>query len=211
MLIGDDDGLKPGFFERLNRINFEFRKPDVIYSSILQFFHPGVAPWKREGYVSEIRNGFFFLGRDEPFMLDAATRRKAVENSLDNRRGFTFNMQAFIFKREFLDKMRMDGKVFQSPFPDYYLANVAFAIADTVVAVPESLAIAGVSRASFGFTLFNKLEKKGADLLKTDYDADFAYQELKESLLPGKSYTSSYIMTMLHVCKRLGSWTKVRP
>jgi hypothetical protein len=62
-------------------------------------------------------------------------------------------MQAFFFRRDFVELMRRDGKVFLSPFPDYYLANLAFGLARDVVVLPEPVSIAGVSRKSFGFTL----------------------------------------------------------
>ncbi len=210
MLIGDDDGLKPNFFERLDAIVQKY-SPDMIYSSILQFFHPGVAPWRREGYVTEVRSGSFFVGRGEAFLLDHAIRRAAVEGSLQIRRSFSFNMQAQIYKRQFIERLKIDGKFFHSPFPDYYIANVAFALADTIVVEPEAMAIAGVSRASFGFTLFNNLEAKGAALLNSDYDKDPGFKYLESQLLPGPGYTTSYLVTMQHVADRLKNWTQVRP
>ncbi len=68
-LLGDDDGLTPGYFEKLSKIIDEFGSPDVLYSAIYQFLHPGVAPWERRGYVADIKNAFFFVGRQLPFLL----------------------------------------------------------------------------------------------------------------------------------------------
>jgi len=68
-LLGDDDGLTPGYFVRLESIVKQFGCPDIIYSSLYQFVHPNVAPWEPGGYLAYIRNGFFFVGQDEPFEM----------------------------------------------------------------------------------------------------------------------------------------------
>jgi glycosyltransferase involved in cell wall biosynthesis len=202
-LLGDDDGLVPNYFVTLKALARKFGSPDVVYNALYQFFHPTVAPWQRSGYVLDLKNGFFFKGQEQPFVLSAAQARKAVEGSLGLRRNFTFNMQAFAFKREFVDRMRVRGKVFQSPFPDYYLANVAMGLAKQIVVCPKPLAIAGVSRASFGYTLFNNLEERGAALLKTDLSNDPLYLACESRLLPGPAYNTNYIVTMEHVVQAL--------
>lgn len=204
-LIGDDDGLVPNGLIKLSDLTGKMYNPDVIYSSLYQFYHPGVAPWESAGYVVDLRNGFFFRDRSEPFLLDAHAAEEAVNGSLSLRRNFTFNMQAFTFARGFLDKVRIEGKVFHSPFPDYYLANMAMSVADSIAISPEPLAIAGVSRASFGFTLFNNLEERGAALLNAELCEDTLYQACEPMLLPGPAYNTNYIVTMEHVARKLGT------
>ena len=175
----------------------------MIYSAIYQFMHPGVAPWNPAGYVSDLKNGFFFVGKNAPFKLSRKDARRAVAGSLGFRRNFTFNMQAFAFSKDFLAKLSANGPVFQSPFPDYYLANVAFALSKSTVVVPEPLAIAGVSKASFGYTLFNGEEEKGASLLNTKLAADPVYRDLEPRLLRGAAYILSYVVTMEHVSRAI--------
>jgi len=68
---------------------------------------------------------------------------------------------------------------------------------------PEPLAIAGVSKASFGFTLFNNEEERGAALLKTQHQADRFWHEMKTIVLPGPAYVTNYIITMRHVHERI--------
>jgi glycosyltransferase involved in cell wall biosynthesis len=204
MLIGDDDGLAPKFFERIGALIEQFDEPELIYSSIYQFFHPGVAPWEREGYVSDLRNGFFFEKRTEAFILSPDERSRAVRGSLGIRRNFTFNMQCFVFSRELIERVSVDGKFFLSPFPDYYTANAVFAMADKVVVEPVPLAIAGVSRASFGFTLFNNLETTGSAMLNTDLEKDAVFRKYRDKLLPGPEYLTKYILTMQYVVDRIG-------
>lgn len=202
--LGDDDGLAPQFFDRVEALIDSYDNPDVIYSSLYQFFHPGVAPWQPAGSVSDVRNGFFFKGRDEPFLLSVDDRRRAVEGSLSIRRNFTFNMQCFVFSRALIDKVSVDGKFFFSPFPDYFTANVVFAMAEKVLVVPTPLAIQGVSRASFGFTLFNNLEAAGSAMLNTDLEKDAVFKRVRDRFLPGPMYLTKYILTMQHVVDKIG-------
>ena len=54
-LLGDDDGLAPGYFKRIHRLVERFNRPELIYSAIYQFMQPGVAPWAPEGYVSDLK------------------------------------------------------------------------------------------------------------------------------------------------------------
>jgi len=201
IFLGDDDGLAPDYFSRMSRIIDEFRSPEVIYCAIYQFLHPGVAPWERRGYVAELRNGFFFEGHEEPFRLSREEVAKAVHGSLRLQRNFTFNIQAFVFARPFLEKLRSHGSVFRSPFPDYYLANIALAKAQSIVVVPAPMSIAGVSRASFGFTLFNDEEERGEKILNAKLAADPLYAEVAPRLLPGPLYNTNYVLTMEHVAR----------
>lgn len=201
VFLGDDDGLAPRYFSRIGKIIREFKLPDVLYCALYQFMHPGVAPWERQGYVADVRFGFFFVGRDAPFLLSEADARKAVRGSLGLRRNFTFNIQAFAFSRAMLARLREDGPVFRSPFPDYYLANVALAKSRSTVVVPAPMSIAGVSAASFGYTLFNNLEARGAQILNAKLAADPLYADVEALLLPGPQYNSSYVLTMEHVAR----------
>jgi len=202
--LGDDDGLTPGYFDAISRIIDEFNSPEILYSALFQFMHPGVAPWDRGGYVIDLRNAFFFAERQAPFLLPKEDALRAVQGSLGFHRNFTFNIQAFVFSRIFLDKLYEDGPVFRSPFPDYYLANVAMAKAASIVAVPTPISIAGVSKASFGYTLFNGQEEKGADMLNTNLTQDIYYNDVEKFLLPGPLYNTKYAITMEHVVRYLG-------
>jgi glycosyltransferase involved in cell wall biosynthesis len=204
-LIGDDDGLVPDCFSRLEKLIEQFDKPDAVYSSLIQFFQPGVAPWERAGYVADVKNGFFFEGKDKPFVLSAEDAQKAVLGSLQLHRNFTFNMQVFFCSREFLESIRIDGVILHSPFPDYYFANMVMAEAKTIVVDPAPLAIVSVSKASFGYTLFNGLEEKGSAILNTDLTKDPLFSVFGKKLLAGPAYNTSYIATMAHLEKHAKS------
>jgi len=199
VFLGDDDGLVPAYFERMSQIIAEFSRPDVIYSALYQLLYPGVAPWDRSGYVMDLKNAFFFEKHEKPFLLSLEKRKKAVQGSLKLRRNFTFNIQAFLFRREFLHSICQNGHIFQSSFPDYYIANIALSKADKVVVVPKAMAIAGVSKESVGYALFNGLENRFTNLLNTQILTDPWYVAVKDYLLPGFAYNTNYLLSMMHV------------
>jgi glycosyltransferase involved in cell wall biosynthesis len=205
-LLGDDDGLTPEFMLRTEYMVRHFSTPDFIYTALFQYFHPGVAAWQPEGYIIDLRYGVFFDGQEDIFNLDPQAATHAVKGSLLLERNFAFNMQSFCFSRQFLHSLRRNGKIFHSPFPDYYLANVAMACGKNIMVSPKPIAIAGVSKASFGYTLFNNLEDAGAALLATDLEQDKFYRVYQDCLLPGPSYNTKYIITMLHVKDCLGNF-----
>ncbi len=201
MFFGNDDGLAPKYFEKLNAITERFRGPDFIYSGLYLFGHPGVFPWCRQGSLEITCNASFFKDNTAPFLLSTEEAQKAWKDAVNFRRNFCFNMQGLTFKRSFLETLRIDGKIFHSPFPDYYLATLAMAYGKNIVVCPEPLAIQGVSQESFGYTLFNNLEQQGAEMLHTTLEHDSLFMEYKENFLPGERYQTNYILTMGHVAK----------
>ena len=152
-------------------------------------------------HLIDIRHGFFFRSRQHPFKLSAEEAAEAVAGSLEFRINFSFNSQAFAYSRQFLAKLRAKGPIFRSPFPDYYIANVAFALSTSTVIIPEPLAIAGVSKASYGYAMYNNQHKRGDALLNIDYSDDPVYQDIRGLLLPGPSYNTNFVLAMEHVAR----------
>lgn len=203
VLLGDDDGLTPQYFERLSEIVDQFNAPDVIYNNIYQFWHPGVAPWEPSGYLIDVKHGFFFANRDKPFLLSKDDAARAALGSIRLKINFSFNSQALVYNRRFLARLCSDGPVYRSPFPDYYIANVALMRSQSTVIVPEPLAIAGVSKASFGYTMYNGHEASGAALLNTNLHHDPVYREIEHRLLPGPAYNTNFVVAMEYVVRAL--------
>lgn len=210
VFLGDDDGLTPNYFSRMLTLIEKFGNPEIVYSAIYQFIHPGVAPWARGGYVAEVKNGFFFVGQKEPFMLSPEQAFKAVKGSVDLRRNFTFNIQAWVFSRRFIRHLKQDGPFFRSPFPDYYIANIALAKSKSVLVVPEPMCIAGVSKASVGYALFNGLEDRFSEILNMGLSSDPLYKDVEGFLLPGPPYNNNYILTMEHIVRYASTFLKCK-
>ena len=153
MLLGDDDGLLPNAILKLAEIVHRYENPDVVCMAMTyQFWHPGVAPWRRAAHVVDVHHGFFLIGKTAPFVLSRDDMRHAVIGSLDLRINFSFNSQAFFYSRDFLFRLASRCPIYRSPFPDYYIANVALAHSRATVVTPAPLAFAGVSKASYGYT-----------------------------------------------------------
>jgi glycosyltransferase involved in cell wall biosynthesis len=203
ILLGDDDGLTPRYFTRVDAIIAKFGSPDVVYSNIYQFWHPGVAPWEPSGYLIDVRHGFFFKGRDQPFLLSEEEAKRAARDSIRLKISFSFNSQAIMYRQSFLRILSADGPVYRSPFPDYYIANVALAKSKSTVVIPQPIAVAGVSRASFGYTMYNSKEKEGAALLNTKLETDPVYLSIERLLLPGPSYATNFVVAMEYVARAL--------
>src|SRR5262249_33692486 len=49
VMLGDDDGLVPGYFERLLKAIDQLKNPDFIYHGAYHFAFPGVLPSMPEG------------------------------------------------------------------------------------------------------------------------------------------------------------------
>jgi len=203
-MIGDDDGLAPDFFNRISDLADQFENPDAIFSSLYQFFHPGVVPSRPLGYAYSLPMAPFLERKHYPFLLDKKSATAAVDSSLKLRRTFMFNMPAFTVRRDFLESLRRDGQVLKPPFPDYYFANIVFETAKKLVAVPTPLAFQGVSRASFGFTLINNKTDDGFKVLGHQVEKDSLFADVKRHLLPGSGYQSQYILTMARVANEIG-------
>lgn len=203
VLLGDDDGLVPDYFDRLKATIEQFDSPDVVYNNIYQFWHPGVAPWEPSGYVIDVRHGFFFANRKEPFLLGHEDAFRAARGSVRLRINFSFNSQAILYNKVFLQRLASDGLIYRSPFPDYYIANVALVRSRRTVVIPDPLAVAGVSKASFGFTIYNNKDDEGAALLNTQLENDPVYRELRGRLLAGNSYNTNFVVAMEYVARAL--------
>lgn len=201
ILLGDDDGLTPDYFRRVEALIAEFEQPDVVYTDIYQFWHQGVAPWQPQPHLLDVKHGFFFVGRDRPFKLARNEMLRAVVGSLKLRMNFSFNSQAFLYSRGFIERLKRHAPIFRSPFPDYYIANVALAKSQSTIVVPQPLAVAGVSKASYGYAMYNDQEKKGDALLNTTYAQDPIYESVKSRLLPGPSYNTNFILAMEYVAR----------
>ena len=71
-MLGDDDGLMPGYVRRLRQLVERFREPEVIYQSAWLYAYPGVDPSQASGYLQPYGYAEFMRGMAEP--LVSATR-----------------------------------------------------------------------------------------------------------------------------------------
>jgi hypothetical protein len=110
-------------------------------------------------------------------------------------------MPSFIIKKTLLEELKIKGKVFLGPFPDYYISNVLFAKAKKLLIAPNPISFQGISKKSFGHSLMTNTTEIGFKRLGLDSSSDDA-RKLFEPLQINKSqYVDEFVLTMLQVEK----------
>lgn len=166
VMLGDDDGLMPGFVAAIRALAQRFGEPDVIHQSAWLLTHPGVDPAAPQGFLKPYGYSSFQRGAREPFVLDPRTARRMVALALRFRIRYGFNMQFATISRALVRRLAPQGPFFQSAFPDYYAMNAAFLTARTIVVTPQPLVTIGVTPRSYGFFHLNADERAGKAFLE---------------------------------------------
>jgi len=202
IFLGDDDGLLPGFYSKINQIIEDFEAPDLIMSSLYQFFHPGVLPSNPDGLLTFMELAPGMGSNSTLHLVSPSVARNYVSGSLNTKRHFLFQLPGYVIKRDFLISWRLNNKVFEPPFPDYFLANFLLWQATKIVASPDPISFQGISKKSFGYTLVNGISGNG--FKKLNENVSSTQSQLDVSLLPGSLYWNSYIITMERLAKSIG-------
>jgi glycosyltransferase involved in cell wall biosynthesis len=202
VMLGDDDCLLPGYFSALVRSIEVYGQPDAIYVEAVQYAYPGVISGHEAGFVQQ---GYceFMLGRTQPFVLDPAEARRAVEKSMALKLSFSFNMQHVLVSRRTIDALASHGPFYQSPYPDYYASNVVLLTAPKVVAMPEPLVAIGISPHSFGYFYFNERESEGVAFLNNLGPSSIP-ESVRDKLLPGSTLLTSWYLAMACIEQNFG-------
>jgi glycosyltransferase involved in cell wall biosynthesis len=204
VMLGDDDGLVPGYFHQMLDACTKLQQPDLIYHGAYHFLAPNVLPWQPEGRLSDVtKMHSLLLGRDVLGLLSRAQCEAAARAALDMRAIYGFNMQYFLFRAEFLKKIRRFGPVFRGPYPDFYAANLALLLAEKVGAVPAPMTVIGITRKSYGYFHFNNNEAAGVDFLAAMNFAEDVSPELRQQLLPGSYMNTLWLVSVALVCESL--------
>ncbi|MGH8247567.1 MAG: glycosyltransferase [Gammaproteobacteria bacterium] len=212
VMLGDDDGLIPGYFERCLAALDEVGTPEFLYHGAYHFAFPGVFPQYPDGYLRDVswfRNVLCHGSR--AILLPREEARSAAQMALNMTAAYGFNMQHFLFGRAFLRKMGAHGPVFRGPFPDFYAANLAMLLAERIGLVPEPLVIIGISPKSYGFFHFNNREAEGASFLDNEACMDAVPTALRERLLPGSYMNTAWLVSVALIEETLQHRADVRP
>jgi glycosyltransferase involved in cell wall biosynthesis len=209
VMLGDDDALINNYFESnlalLNKYNF----PDLIYCKSYQYVYPEVIPGKPEGYLIEWGNAGFLEQKNDPFVMKKSDARFFANQSLKFKAHYMYNMQFGLFSRGMIDKIKMKGPFFQSPYPDYYAMTSLFLHADRILAVPKPMVIVGICPKSFGYYYFNLKEKEGMQFLdNTAIPPQFNH--LKKYFMPGPKMNTCWLLAMESVRINFGKKYKLR-
>ncbi len=206
IMLGDDDGLLPGYFSSACELIDTYQHPEVLYTCSLLYAYPGVIVAAPEGFVKSYEKRSIFKGSKVPFILDQDDARAYVDASLDFRVKFDYNMQFFLVSRAMVHSLQAYGSFYQSPYPDYYAANALLHLSKNILVVPWPMVAIGISPKSFGYYYFNDQESKGTAFLENmQADPELAY--LDRVVLPGTDMNTCWLMAMEVFAIRFGCKT----
>ena len=194
IMLGDDDALMPGCLSTAHQLIGSWGAPDAIYTQALQYAYPGVIPGNGQGFIQTGFNAF--LGdADRPFLLERGVAENMVSAAMSFHVQYGFNMQHFIISRRLVKALAEKGPFFQSPYPDYYAANVILLEAKSILAYPLPLVMIGISPKSFGYYYHNKRENEGVEFLQNLVSEDMQMR-LSKTLVPGTNMNDSWLVAM---------------
>jgi glycosyltransferase involved in cell wall biosynthesis len=204
IMLGDDDCLMKGYFKTIHGLLETYTAPDFIYTSALLYAYPGVMPGFPDGFLNPYGRADFLKAAKEPFWLDKGQAVQYVNQSMNFKLPFDYNMQFSAISRKFIQSLGSHGTFFQSPYPDFYAHNVMFLKAERILICPIPLVTIGISPKSYGFYYFNKQEKQGADFLQ-NIPRSYATFQLRNVVLPGTDVNTSWLFSMEAVKTNYGT------
>ena len=198
VMLGDDDGLLPGYFTTMLRAFERFPDPDFVYVSAYFYAYPHVMPDEPQGFLRRDTNRVF--SESEPFWLDIARAKSVARGYLDFRMPIASNMQFSLISRRKLRELSSQGTFFKSPYPDFYATPALFLRSAKILVYPQPMVIIGITPKSYGFFHFNNRAADGAKFLNNELRAGHP-QAVQDMMLPGTSYNDSWLLAMeaLHI------------
>ena len=206
IMLGDDDGLLPGYFSTMRRLIDLHDRPDAIYTGAVLYAYPGAMPGYPDGYLRPYSYAAFFRDaerRGEARWLDSAEAWRLVRASCGFRAEFGFNMQFVLVSRAFIQSVQAKGPFFQSPFPDYFAMHALFLTAPRILTYARAMVTIGVTPRSYGAFHFGRRDAKGDELLNTRLEPEIA-RRLEGVLLPGNSLNDGWLFAMETLRERYG-------
>lgn len=200
LMLGDDDALLRGHLRIVDQVAREFDVPDMLYTGAHLFSYPGAEPAWPRGYLLPYGYATFLRDRRFPFVLDRTQARGVVDDFLRFRCTFGFNAQFMLFSRSLLERLLTRGPVYQSPFPDYYVANAAMLESHRIVVVPAPLVAIGVTPKSYGHFHSEGHEAEGMAFLGQGPEPAEAAR-LQEVVLPGTNINTSWLYAAETLCR----------
>ena len=208
LMLGDDDGLLPGYFEKARALIEAYERPQVLYHGALLYAYPKVVTEHPQRYVS--RQVYLDDQSGQPYKLPVGRARGIAKNIMNFRMVLALNMQFSLMRRDFADSVSRNGKFYYSPYPDFYATTVYFAMADDILIVPEPMAVIGISPKSFGYFFFNSNQEQGAKFLNNLREDDIP-STVRNIVLPGGYHNTCWLLAMEHAHINFPEVPELRP
>lgn len=154
-LIGDDDQLLAGYFDRLDALLEHHEDPDVLLFSAYAFAFPGFSGSTHSHWADP----FYAITGGLP--IEGTLRDERLRATAREMFRFQFplplNMQTVVVHRRALERLS-DG-LFKPPFPDFYGLHALMLRSGPWAISSERLVVVGVSPKSFGRTVNSATEQ----------------------------------------------------
>ncbi len=166
IMLGDDDILLKNYFEIALKLINNFQNPELIYTNAYLYAYPEVVPKYQKGiFQSYGSTNAMHPKADSPFWLDKPIRLHIVQQMLRFQSLYGTNMQHALIHHSLVKKILKEGKLFHSPYPDFYTMNAFFLEAERVLVYPKEIVVIGITSKSHGYYFFNNREQEGVDFL----------------------------------------------
>lgn len=192
IMLGDDDGLLPGYFSTLLQSIDQFPDPDFIYVSAMFYAYPGVMPDEPDGFLKQDQNAYFKT--PVPAWLDRKQALDIAQGYLDFRMPVASNMQFSLISRRKIDELTVNGEFFHSPYPDFYATPMLFMASERILIHPKPLVIIGITPKSYGYFHFNQQAADGVKFLNNTGQLE-SHESAQTVMLPGTSYNDSWLLS----------------
>ena len=181
LMIGDDDYLIPGFFNRIEDVIDEYNSPDGITYSGYSFVYPNVA---NKSSISFYSDPHFVFEKElsQEKCVNSDFLKEIVKDMFKFNIRVPLNALPHVWSRKVIDSV--DGDLFRPPYPDHFAINSMFLQADSWVFLPDKLYIVGVTPKSYG-NLVNSKKEQAKNYLGID---DRFYGKLPGSPLVNNMY-----------------------
>lgn len=202
LMLGDDDGLMPGYLTRMQALMAQHPSVDFAYTGAYFLAYPGVMPDQPNGFLRLDKNGIFSCEPGTaPFLLSREQALQVTQGYLDFRMPVASNMQFSLISRRMIDRMKKKGPFFQSPYPDFYATPALFLLAERILIVPDPMVVIGITPKSYGYFHFNNKADDGTGFLNNK--AVLAADDRR--MLPGTSYNDSWLLANQALAE---NWTR---
>lgn len=167
LMMGDDDCLLPGYFNRMEEVLKKYDNPDCVIYNAFTYVTPDSINGNKTSYYNKTHFKFGSDFNQEGFM-EPDQRLSIVRDMYRFRVRIPLNMQTTLVSRN--AAMCIKGGVFHPPFPDHYALNALLLDTEKWVYLPENMLVVGVSPKSFGHFVYSNQQKKGLDYLGINSD-----------------------------------------
>ncbi len=184
IMIGDDDALLKNHLQITHNLIEKFEQPDLIYTNAYLYAYPGVIPSFPKGVFQPFGSLYGMPKHNVPFWLDQSYKKAIIQATLEFRCLYSTNMQHALISRPLLEKVKREGKLFLSSYPDIYTMSALFLEADRLLIYPNELVVIGISSKSHGYYAINGKDNEAIQFLNAKKEMS-EINSLKSVLLPG--------------------------